>query len=217
MPNPILSLRNISKKYTEKVLYKDLCLDIYPGDFISICGESGTGKSTLFNIIAGFESPDSGDILYQGKKLDYTNSFRNKKLGFIFQSYNLLSKRTVHDNIKLPMLYGGNYNDAGEIVYKKLLNDLKITDIEHSISDNLSGGEKQRVAIARAMIMSPEILLADEPTGNLDVENANNILNMLKTINQNYNTAIILITHDITLAQKTHKIYCLDINGLHIC
>lgn len=191
----LIKLENICKSYHRSIL-DSLNLTVMKGDYISITGESGCGKSTLMNILGLIEHFDSGEFLFCNQKIERsldTSKLRLYKIGYIFQNYNLIEKLSVYDNITLPVLFSDN--DIDEQHVKNLIQLLHLDDLINEKTSNLSGGEKQRVAIARALVMDPLIILADEPTGNLDQENADIVFSVFEEINRK-GKAIIVITHD---------------------
>ena len=213
----ILELKNINKTYkgTSETLYilKDLDLVINEGEFVSIIGKSGSGKSTLLNVIGLLDSIDDGEIYIHGEKVDRTNHqkidlLKNRDIGFVFQFHYLLPEFTALENVMLPALLN-NFNDKKNIEEKakKILDSVGLKERYSHKPNQLSGGEKQRVAIARALINDPKIILADEPTGNLDEETSNEIHNLFRKINRENNQTIIVVTHSRELANITDKRY----------
>ncbi|MCM1499167.1 MAG: ABC transporter ATP-binding protein [Clostridium sp.] len=184
-------------------------LTVEKGEFISIIGASGSGKSTFLNLLGGLGIPSSGTILIDGQdisELDEYNKtiFRRRKIGFVFQDFNLLPMLNVYDNIILPLELDNAPIDKK--YFKQIINQLSLTENLYSMPEQLSGGQQQRVAIARALITKPTIILADEPTGNLDSENSMAVLQLLKTANKLYHQTIIMITHNKELALATNRI-----------
>lgn len=213
----ILELKNINKTYkgTSETLHilKDLDLVINEGEFVSIIGKSGSGKSTLLNVIGLLDSIDEGEIYIHGEKVDRTNHqkidlLKNRDIGFVFQFHYLLPEFTALENVMLPALLN-NFNDKKNIEEKakKILDSVGLKERYNHKPNQLSGGEKQRVAIARALINDPKIILADEPTGNLDEETSNEIHNLFRKINRENNQTIIVVTHSRELANITDKKY----------
>ncbi|MFR2526622.1 MAG: ABC transporter ATP-binding protein [Clostridium paraputrificum] len=210
-----LELKNITKVYGEKVKTKVLNntdLTINEGEFVSIIGESGSGKSTLLNIMGTLSKGSSGTLYINGINVEGMNKneladLRNSELGFIFQFHYLLPEFTVIENILMP------YSISGKKVNKEILeraNELidlvGLTKVKNNMATDLSGGQQQRAAIARALINSPKIILADEPTGNLDSNTTNDIYNLLRDINKKYNTTFVIITHDNRIAEKADRV-----------
>ena len=213
----ILELKNINKTYkgTSETLHilKDLDLVINEGEFVSIIGKSGSGKSTLLNVIGLLDSIDEGEIYIHGEKVDRTNHqkidfLKNRDIGFVFQFHYLLPEFTALENVMLPALLN-NFNDKKNIEEKakKILDSVGLKERYNHKPNQLSGGEKQRVAVARALINDPKIILADEPTGNLDEETSNEIHNLFRKINRENNQTIIVVTHSRELANITDKRY----------
>lgn len=215
MSNEILRLENIEKYYSGSVdklhIIRNLNLTVEEGEFISILGRSGSGKSTLLNVIGLLDKIDGGKIFIDGKEVEVLSDIekdrlKNKMLGFVFQFHYLLPEFTALENVMLPALIS-DFSNKSEIE-KRAMELLKSVGLEERVQhkpSQLSGGEKQRVAIARALINSPKILLADEPTGNLDEETSETIFNILKDINKNRNQTIIVVTHSKDLAQISDK------------
>ena len=184
-------------------------LTIAAGVFVAIVGTSGSGKSTLLNMIGGLDVPTSGKVIVDGKDLSSMNDeqltiFRRRKIGFVFQNYNLVPVLNVYENIVLPVELDGDSVD------KKFMQDvvrmLALEDKLNSMPNNLSGGQQQRVAIARALVSKPAIILADEPTGNLDSRTSNDVLGLLKVTSQKFHQTLVMITHNNELAQLADRI-----------
>jgi putative ABC transport system ATP-binding protein len=210
----IVEIRNLQKYYqlggeTVKAL-DDVSFSINKGDFIAIIGPSGSGKSTLMNMIGCLDVPDTGQYYLDGKdvfalKKNQLAEVRNQKIGFIFQSFNLLSKQTAFENVELPLIYRGlNAGERKEIVMSAL-KKVGLDDRARHRPTELSGGQQQRVAIARALAGNPPILLADEPTGALDSKTGAEVMNLMKDLNKQGHT-IILITHDLDIARQAKRI-----------
>lgn len=215
MSNEILRLENIEKYYSGSVdklhIIRNLNLSVEEGEFISILGRSGSGKSTLLNVIGLLDKIDGGKIFIDGKEVDVLSDsekdrLKNRMLGFVFQFHYLLPEFTALENVMLPALID-DFSNKSEIEKRamELLKSVGLEERVHHKPSQLSGGEKQRVAIARALINSPKILLADEPTGNLDEETSETIFNILKDINKNRKQTIIVVTHSKDLAQISDK------------
>ena len=219
MNNTALELKKINKIYkgkTENIhILKDLDLVVEEGEFISILGKSGSGKSTLLNVIGMLDNIDSGEIIINGKKIDRSNAkhideIKNNELGFVFQFHYLLPEFTALENVMLPALLKNPKNKKEiEERAKELLREVGLGERFHHKPSQLSGGEKQRAAISRALINNPKILLADEPTGNLDEETSNNIHNLFKKISVKKKQTIIVVTHSRELSNITDKKYYL--------
>ncbi|WP_300621711.1 ABC transporter ATP-binding protein [uncultured Fusobacterium sp.] len=215
MSKEILKLENVEKKYSGGVeelhIINDLTFSVEEGEFISILGRSGSGKSTLLNIMGLLDKVDGGKISIDGQEVDRLSEeerdrLKNQMIGFVFQFHYLLPEFTALENVMLPALLN-NFSKRAEVEKraKELLDKVGLSARENHKPSQLSGGEKQRVAIARALINSPKILLADEPTGNLDEETSEMIFKILKDINKNEKQTIIVVTHSKDLAEISDK------------
>lgn len=212
----MITLKNIEKVYQtdeiETVALSNINLEIAKGEFLSIMGPSGCGKSTLLNMIGLLDRPTNGMVeieksVIDGWKDKKLAQFRNQKLGFIFQSFHLINDLQVVDNVELPLLYRKGI--SGKERRKRALEAIEKVGLSTRAKHypgQLSGGQKQRVAIARAIIGQPDIILADEPTGNLDSKMGNDIIEILENLNKNEKATIIMVTHDERLANKTNRI-----------
>jgi len=202
----LIKLEGITKAFGERKVLDNISLEIAEGDYVSISGQSGAGKSTLMNIIGTLDNSYSGDYLYRGAKLkeNERDSFRNHKLGFIFQQFNLLPSISALENVTLPYVFSKDIDKEFNNKIEVLFNKLSLSEQMHQIVATLSGGEKQRVALLRSIVMNPEIILADEPTGNLDKDNSLLIRNFLKDMN-NEGKTIIVVTHDREFAQDAKR------------
>ena len=207
-----IQVKNISKIYGEKesqvAALRHASMTIAEGDFISIMGPSGSGKSTLLHIVSGLDKPSSGHVLYgdtdihngSDKKL---SAFRRRKIGFVFQQFNLLPVLTARENIIMPLLL--DKRQADEAYLQELSELLGIKNRLSHLPHELSGGQKQRVAIARALISGPDIIFADEPTGNLDSKSGGEVMEMLCSIREKMNKALVVITHDPRIAKMANR------------
>ncbi len=211
----LLQLKNITKTYlsgaSEFAALKDVSLKIGEGEFISITGPSGSGKSTLMHIIGLLDNPTSGEVILQGKDIARLNEsqlavFRNKVLGFVFQQFNLLPKTSSLENVMLPLLYSDVPSEKRKNLALEMLSKVNLSSKTKNLPSQLSGGEQQRVAIARALINNPKIILADEPTGNLDSKSGREVMDLLHKLNQEEKRTIILVTHDQDLAKEAERI-----------
>ncbi|HBF4438247.1 TPA: ABC transporter ATP-binding protein [Clostridioides difficile] len=194
---------NITKALDSVTLY------IEKGEFISIVGTSGSGKSTLLNMMGGLDNPTSGKVIIKGKELstmtdEQLTIFRRRNIGFIFQNYNLVPLLNVYENIILPIGLDGETIDKDFI--NEIINMLSLEEKLYDMPSNLSGGQQQRVAIARALVTKPTIILADEPTGNLDSRTSSDVLSLLKVTSKKFNQTIVMITHNNEIAQLTDRI-----------
>lgn len=214
----IVELKNITKKYLypqgEIEVLRGINLKVQEKDKIAIVGPSGVGKTTLLNIIGTLDYPTSGEIYFFEKKLDYSNeerllNLRKKNIGFIFQLHYLISEFTVIENVTLPGLISQWEKDKCLERAYELLKKLNLSGKENYKPFRLSGGERQKVAIARALFLNPSLLLADEPTGNLDQESAKEVIEIFLKINEELGTTIIMVTHNWELAKKMDKIFLL--------
>ena len=184
-------------------------LSIEKGEFVAIVGTSGSGKSTLLNMIGGLDVPTSGQVVVDGKELSKLKDeeltvFRRRKMGFIFQNYNLVPVLNVYENIVLPVELDGNKVDKKFM--KEVVQMLGLEDKLNNMPNNLSGGQQQRVAIARALVSKPAIVLADEPTGNLDSRTSNDVLGLLKATSQRFHQTLVMITHNSEIAQLADRV-----------
>lgn len=212
---PMIQLQNINKVYrtdtVETLAINNINLSINQGEFLSIMGPSGCGKSTLLNMIGLLDKPTKGHILIDGQSTENLSDkqlakFRNQKLGFIFQSYHLINDLRVADNVELPLLYRTSTGKERTRLAAEALGKVGLSNRMKHFPTQLSGGQKQRVAIARAIVGQPEIILADEPTGNLDSAMGNEIMDILLELNLRDGTTIIMVTHDEQMAKKTHRL-----------
>jgi len=191
----------ISKTFNQIQVLKNVDIKVENGKIVSIFGKSGAGKSTLLYILSSLDKPDKGEVLFDGTKIsqlygDQLSEFRNKKIGFVFQFHNLLDDFDAYENICIPGYVSGEDEYSIKKRADELLMELDLMDRKNHKPNELSGGEQQRVAIARALINSPEIIFADEPTGNLDKENSQNFINFIKKLNKKYNQTFVIVTHN---------------------
>lgn len=210
----MLEVKKVSKIYEGKVAYRaltDIDLTIEGGEFVGIMGPSGSGKTTLLNMIATIDEPTTGEILLNGKnphhlKKDALAKFRRRELGFVFQEFNLLHTLTVEENMMLPLTLDGTKVKEMKQKASVIAEKLGITNIMKKRTYEISGGQAQRAAVARAMIHTPKLLLADEPTGNLDSKASKDVMEMLSSINQKEHTTMMLVTHDPQAASYCHRV-----------
>lgn len=211
----VISLANVEKTYQmddDVVVHAldNVSLTIESGEFVAIVGPSGSGKSTLMHVIGLLDSPTSGRVSLLGKDVSQMDekslaSLRNVHIGFIFQSFNLLPRTTCVDNVELPLIYAGDKRQERIKKAVQALETVNLTDRLYHFPSQLSGGQQQRVAIARALVTNPDLILADEPTGNLDSKSGKEIIDLLKSLNKNGNT-IVLVTHDLSLAANAKRV-----------
>lgn len=219
MSEAVIKVRNLSKVYELGEIsvhaLRGVSLDIYPGEMVAIMGPSGSGKSTLMNMIGCLDSPSSGEYYLDGEEVsqlvdDELAAVRNKKIGFVFQKYNLLPRANAIENVKLPLRYSDNTADMTARA-KEMLISVGLGDRMEHKPNELSGGQQQRVAIARALVNRPAIILADEPTGNLDSTSGKEIMDLLHKLNAEQGTTIVIVTHDAEVAaQAQHTIRLFD-------
>ncbi|MBE7169488.1 MAG: ABC transporter ATP-binding protein [Williamsia sp.] len=211
----MIHLQNIEKVYRTDTIetraLNHISLDVAKGEFLSIMGPSGCGKSTLLNIMGLLDEPSGGELKIDEQKTDHLSDkelarFRNKKIGFIFQSYHLINDLKVLDNVELPLLYRSSTARERKGLAATALEKVGLSNRMKHFPTQLSGGQKQRVAIARAIVGRPEIILADEPTGNLDSAMGNEIMEILIGLNRNEGTTIVMVTHDEQMARRTHRL-----------
>ena len=204
----MIEIKNITKTYKTTAIatqaLKNVSFKINDGEFVAIMGPSGSGKSTLMHILGFLDRPTSGSYIFKGQAManfddDKLASIRNAEVGFVFQSYFLLAKTTVWENVKLPLIYN-NCSDKDQRV-ASALKEVGLEHRLHHLSNQLSGGEKQRVVIARALVNNPSIIFADEPTGNLDSKSGQEVMQILKKINKEGKT-VIIVTHDQSVADQ---------------
>lgn len=209
----LLEVKQLSKTYgsgeTAVRALKDISFSVPKGEFAAIVGESGSGKSTLLNIIGAIDTPSSGKVIIDGKDIFSMNErkltvFRRRNIGFIFQAFNLIPELTVEQNIVFPLLL--DYQKPDNKYLEKLLTVLNLRERRKSLPSELSGGQQQRVAIGRALITRPSLILADEPTGNLDSKNSSEVVALLKNTSKKYEQTIIMITHSRSIAQTADRV-----------
>lgn len=209
----LLEVKSISKTYgsgnTAVHALRDAAFSVAKGEFVAIVGESGSGKSTLLNMIGALDTPTSGKVYIDGKdifgmKEENLTVFRRRNIGFVFQSFNLIPELTVEQNIIFPVLL--DYQKPDRRYLEELLTALNLQERRNHLPSQLSGGQQQRVAIGRALITRPSLILADEPTGNLDTQNSSEVIAMLKEASRKYEQTIIMITHNRSIAQCADRI-----------
>jgi putative ABC transport system ATP-binding protein len=211
----VIRMENVSKIYangpTEVRALDDVSLTVEKGEFLAIMGASGSGKSTLMNLIGCLDRATEGDYFLEGidikdKKDDELSFVRNQKIGFVFQSFNLVSRTSALKNVELPMIYAKVGRQERHERAKQLLENVGLADRGHHVPSELSGGQKQRVAIARALANNPAILLADEPTGNLDSKSSEEIMEIFEKLNKERGTTVIVVTHETDIAAYASRV-----------
>ncbi|MFO1422648.1 MAG: ABC transporter ATP-binding protein [Candidatus Competibacteraceae bacterium] len=214
-----IAIRNLRKHYTEgdrqRILFADLNLDIDSGEFVALLGQSGSGKSTLLNLLGGIDLPDGGQIRIGDRSLTALSEvertrFRRRHIGFVFQFFNLIPTLTVAENLLLPLELNGLTTPDQRGRALELLDHVGLGDRRDSFPERLSGGEQQRLALVRALVHNPWVLLADEPTGNLDAATGERILELLLTLHHQAQTTMVVVTHSQTVAARADRILMLD-------
>jgi len=214
-PTPLIQLRQVTKMYgsgaTALQALKGVDLTIQSGDFVAIMGPSGSGKSTAMNALGCLDTPTTGEYLFNGvhvEKLsrDQRARLRRQFLGFVFQGFNLLARTSAQENVELPLLYRGESAKTRHAMAAKALASVGLAGWEHHTPAELSGGQQQRVAIARAIVTEPAVLLADEPTGNLDTQRSKEIMELLWGLNVNHGITILMVTHEAEMAAYAKRI-----------
>ena len=209
----LLEVKNISKTYgngeTAVKALKDVSFSVPKGEYVAIVGESGSGKSTLLNMIGALDTPTSGKVFIDGKDIFSMKErnltvFRRRNIGFIFQSFNLIPELTVEQNMIFPVLL--DYQKPNKKYLEELLSVLNLQERRNHLPSQLSGGQQQRVAIGRALMTRPSLILADEPTGNLDSQNSSEVIALLRETSQKYEQTIIMITHNRSIAQTADRV-----------
>jgi putative ABC transport system ATP-binding protein len=210
----MINLQQVSKLYrTERIettALDNINLEVEKGEFVSVMGPSGCGKSTLLNLMGLLDEPSAGKVALDGKAIDRYGDralarLRNERIGFIFQQFHLVSDLSVADNVEIPLLYRKMSNKERRKAALAALDRVGLGSRTHHFPTQLSGGQQQRVAIARAIVGRPGLLLADEPTGNLDSQMGDEIMGILEDLNANEGTTIVMVTHDPRLAERTHR------------
>ena len=219
MPNPIVQVRSVSKSYRRDrmaipVLH-DISLDVPEGEFLGLMGPSGSGKTTLLNLIAGIDRPDAGAVTVAGTDVTKLSEselarWRARHIGFVFQFYNLIPVLTAYENVELPLLLTSLSKAERRKHVETALALVGLQDRIHHYPRQLSGGQEQRVAIARALATDPTILVADEPTGDLDRKSAEEVLTLLERLNKEFQKTIVMVTHDPHAAERAHIVRHLD-------
>ncbi len=215
MQNIILETQNLKYSYTEgvdeRIVFDNVCLNVERGETLALVGASGSGKSTLLNLLGGIDIPVSGDVLLDGQSLSAMGEpkltqYRLENIGFIYQRFNLIPTLTVFENVGLPLELKGVHGSERKEMVKHWLNRVELGDRAGAFPDQLSGGEQQRVAIARALIHNPNIILADEPTGNLDAHTGSNVLDLLLELVRDNGSTLLIVTHSKVVAERAGRV-----------
>jgi putative ABC transport system ATP-binding protein len=219
MPNTIIQVQNVSKSYWrdsfEIPVLNDISIDVHEGEFLGLMGPSGSGKTTLLNLIAGIDRPSKGNVLVAGTDISKLNEsalakWRSHNIGFVFQFYNLLPVLTAFENVELPLLLTSLSKAERKKHVELSLDVVGLGDRVHHYPKQLSGGQEQRVAIARAIVTDPTLLVADEPTGDLDKKSAEEIMTLLDRLNKEFKKTIVMVTHDPRAVEKASIVHHLD-------
>ncbi len=215
MSNPVIRIEQLYKEYQTDAgpvpVLKDVSVTVLPGEFVAIMGPSGSGKSTLMNILGCLDVATSGSYLLNGRDVskysrDELAHLRNQVIGFVFQGFNLLPRANLQDNVALPLVYRGASRAERIVLANEMLEKVGLGSYRHSRPNQISGGQQQRVAIARALVNHPKLLLADEPTGNLDTHTGQEIMALFSELNQRDGITIVLITHELDVAAHAHRL-----------
>jgi putative ABC transport system ATP-binding protein len=211
---PLIQLQGVSKRYgsgaTELMALKRISLDIVEGEFVAIMGPSGSGKSTAMNILGCLDTPSEGQYRFKGVRVealsrDQRARLRRRYLGFVFQGFNLLARTSAQENVELPLLYRGDQAAARRAAASRALADVGLAGWERHTPAELSGGQQQRVAIARAIVTQPAVVLADEPTGNLDSQRSHEIMGLLMALNRDHGITVLMVTHEADMAAYARR------------
>lgn len=215
MQNDVIDVKNLKKSYrdgkTKTVALQNVTFSVRKGEFLAIMGPSGSGKSTLLHVLGLLDEPTEGKYFFNGKNVsdypaDELARIRNKKVGFVFQMFNLLPRTSVLENVKLPLIYSNVPEREWDEKARQAVKDVGLEHRMFHEPSELSGGERQRVAIARALVNDPEIIFADEPTGNLDSKSGKNVMSIIQHLNEDHGKTIVLITHETTTAEHAERI-----------
>lgn len=210
----LISLQGVSRRYgegaSELMALNQISLEIQEGEFIAIMGASGSGKSTAMNILGCLDTPTAGAYLFKGVHVealsrDQRARIRRRYLGFVFQGFNLLARTSAQENVELPLLYRGDSQADRKLAAREALAAVGLAGWEHHTPSQLSGGQQQRVAIARAIVTEPAVVLADEPTGNLDTQRSHEIMSLLVGLNRDHGITVLMVTHEPDMAAYAHR------------
>jgi len=219
MTNPVLDCRGVVRRFNEGastlVVLSGVDLQVQPAERVAIIGTSGSGKTTLLQIMGGLDEPDEGEVFINGEAMHGTDEaakgdLRNRNVGFIYQFHHLLPEFTAEENVAMPLMIRRETKAAAIDKARELLGRVGLGERLHHKPGELSGGERQRAAVARALITKPQLVLADEPTGNLDAGNGEHVLNLMLELNQELNTSLVIVTHDHSIAERMDRILVLE-------
>lgn len=210
MPAPLVEVDNLTKSYGALTLFRDLSFTVATGEMLAIVGSSGAGKSTLLHMLAAMDTPTSGDVRIGGTTLASLSpagqsDFRNRTVGYVWQAHYLLPEFTAEENVAMPLLARGNSQSAARAAARTWLAEVGLADRASHRSGELSGGEQQRVSLARALVTTPKLLLADEPTGNLDAVTGDSIFNLLRRLHSSHGTTTVMVTHNLQIAARCDR------------
>jgi len=216
MADPIIRVEDLGKTYrsgeSSLQVFAEVCFELLPGHSVSLVGESGTGKSTLLHLLGALDEPTAGEIVFRGRRYSQMSNgelakLRNAEIGFVWQNYYLLPEFTALENVMMPLLIGGESHPEAEQAARRWLGEVGLAERTHHQAGELSGGEQQRVALARALVRTPSLLLADEPTGNLDMRTGGAIINLLTSLPGKHDLCLVIATHNLTFARRCGRIF----------
>ncbi len=212
--SPLISVRGVVRSFTTRKssvpVLRGVDLDVFEGEIVALTGASGVGKSTLLHLMGGLDRPTGGDILFRDRSLGALSEaelaeYRNKSIGFVFQFHHLLPEFSAQENVAMPLMIRGISKKDALSQASKLLDAVELSHRNHHIPGELSGGEQQRVALARSMVTNPSLILADEPTGNLDEETGKNVFDVILRLNQDFRVSFVVATHNMDIAESVHR------------
>jgi len=223
MPDPYICARDLSKRYksgeSELVVFSNLNFDVERGEMLALVGESGAGKSTLLHLLGGLDTPSSGSISYGGREVSRLSAaeqadFRNREIGFVWQVHYLLPEFTALENVMMPLLIRGSAHEPAAADALARLDEVGLRARSHHRAGELSGGEQQRVVLARALVGGPSVLLADEPTGNLDFRTAGMVFDLLEELHKSHGLTSVFVTHNLAFARRCNRVLSMENGGI---
>ena len=223
MPDPYICARDLSKRYksgeSELVVFSNVNFDVERGEMLALVGESGAGKSTLLHLLGGLDTPSSGSISYGGREVSRLSGaeqadFRNREIGFVWQIHYLLPEFTALENVMMPLLIRGSAHDRAAADALARLDEVGLRARSHHRAGELSGGEQQRVVLARALVGGPSVLLADEPTGNLDFRTAGMVFDLLEELHRSHGLTSVFVTHNLAFARRCNRVLSMENGGI---